>query len=130
VPPAPVKARTGRILVIDDNVDATRILRIMLELDGHSVRALNDGSAALDTIRAFDPQVVLLDIGMPGMDGYEVARRLRAEAGGAEPLLIAITGHGRDEDVRRSLAAGFDKHVVKPVERGLLQQLIAERLNR
>lgn len=120
----------GRILVIDDNVDATRILRIMLELDGHQVQVLNDGSGARDAVRAFRPDVVLLDIGMPGMDGYAVARQLRDDAGDATPLLVAITGFAHADDERRSREAGFDRHLVKPAEREVLQALIAERLAR
>ena len=120
----------GRILVIDDNVDATRILRIMLELDGHEVQVLNDGSGARDVVRAFRPDVVLLDIGMPGMDGYAVARQLRDDAGDAAPLLVAITGFAQADDERRSREAGFDRHLVKPADREALQKLIAERLAR
>jgi two-component system CheB/CheR fusion protein len=124
-------AAKGRILVVDDNVDATRIMRIMLELDGHDVRVLNDGAGALAAVQAFRPQVVLLDIGMPGMDGYAVARQLRANGGGgAAPLLIAITGFGREDDARRSLEAGFDRHLTKPVERDALQAVIADWLAR
>lgn len=127
---APGQPARGRILVVDDNVDATRIMRIMLELDGHEVQVLNHGAGALEVVRGFRPDLVLLDIGMPGMDGYAVARQLRAEAGAAQPLLVAITGFGREDDARRSLEAGFDHHVTKPVERATLQGLIADRLAR
>lgn len=120
----------GRILLVDDNVDATRIMRLMLEIDGHAVRVVNDSSAALAAAREFAPDIVLLDIGMPGLDGYGVARQLRAEGGTAQPLLVAITGHGQADDARRSREAGFDRHLTKPVERKLLQELIAQRLAR
>lgn len=121
----------GRILVVDDNVDATRIMRIMLELDGHTVRVLNESGGALTAVKEFKPQIVLLDIGMPGLDGYAVARQLRADAAAEPaPLLVAITGFGREDDARRSLDAGFDRHLTKPVEREVLQSLIAERLGR
>jgi len=131
--PAPPKATAarppkGRILVVDDNVDATRIMRILLELDGHAVQVLNHGAGALAAVREFRPDIVLLDIGMPGMDGYAVARQLREDGGEALPLLVAVTGFGREDDARRSLEAGFDRHVTKPVEREVLQGLIAQRL--
>jgi len=127
-PSLPAGAAKARILLVDDNVDATRIMRILLELDGHEVQVLNQGAAALAAVRAFRPDIVLLDIGMPDMDGYAVARQLRAEAGEALPLLVAITGFGREDDARRSREAGFDRHVTKPVEREVLQKLIAQRL--
>jgi CheY-like chemotaxis protein len=121
----------ARILVVDDNVDATRILRIMLEIDGHQVEVLNESAGALAAVRAFEPDIVLLDIGMPGMDGYAVARQLRADGEGkAMPMLVAITGFGREDDARRSLEAGFDRHLTKPVDREALQALIAQRLAR
>jgi CheY-like chemotaxis protein len=120
-------AAGARILLVDDNVDATSIMRIMLELDGHQVQVLNDGAAAAAAVRAFRPDLVLLDIGMPGMDGYEVARELRAQGGAHTPMLVAVTGFGRAGDAQRSREAGFDHHLAKPVNREALQALIARR---
>ena len=130
-PSAPAGAPSaGRILLVDDNVDATRIMRLMLEIDGHQVRVVNDSTAALAAAREFVPDIALIDIGMPGLDGYGVARLLRAEAGLPQPLLVAITGYDKPDDARRSREAGFDRHLTKPVERKLLQELIAQRLAR
>lgn len=104
-----------RILVVDDNEDAAAGLSLLLELDGHVVRAAHDGHAALEAAEEFAPDIVILDIGLPGMDGYEVARRLRERAEGPRATLIALTGYGLEEDRRRSIEAGFDHHVVKPI---------------
>jgi PAS domain S-box-containing protein len=103
-----------RVLVIDDNVDAAESLALLLRVSGHEVRTAHDGPAGLEAALAFRPEVVLLDIGLPGMNGYEVARRLRAAAELREVLLVALTGYGQEEDRRRSREAGFDRHLVKP----------------
>ncbi len=110
-----------RILVVDDNVDAAESLSILLQMSGHEVRTAHDGEAALAMVGAFRPEVVFCDIGMPGMDGYEVARRLRAleqgpraEAGRA--VLVALTGWGSADDKRLAREAGFDHHLTKPIE--------------
>lgn len=109
------KAAAGRrILVVDDNQDSAESLALLLELHGHEVRTAFAGPAALETASTFRPDVVLLDIGLPGMDGYEVARRLRADD--HRSLLVALTGYGRDDDRQRSQEAGFDHHLVKPVD--------------
>ncbi len=113
-----------RILVVDDNADAAESLAMLLRLKGHDVRTAHDGAAALDVARTFGPQVVLLDIGLPGMDGYEVARRLRREEGLKGVLLVALTGYGQEEDRRRSREAGFNRHLVKPVEPGALNEVL------
>ncbi|MFO1431875.1 MAG: ATP-binding protein [Candidatus Competibacteraceae bacterium] len=121
-----LKAETGaRILVVDDNVDVAESMAVLLELEGHQVRTVYTAHAALEAARTFRPDVVLLDIGLPGMDGYEVARRLRASPATRHVLLIALTGYGREEDRARSKAAGFDRHLVKPVEPEALNALIA-----
>jgi len=104
-----------RILVVDDNVDAAQALATMLEMEGHTIRTAGDGEEALEIAAQFQPAVVLLDIGLPRLDGYEVERRLRA-GGGAGLLLVALTGYGQYEDRRAALDAGFDCHFVKPVE--------------
>jgi PAS domain S-box-containing protein len=116
--PAPPTASPLRVLVVDDNVDAADSLAVMLELHGHAVAVAHDGPAALEAAGRFAPDVMLLDIGMPGMNGYEVAERLRQEEvrGGRRMLLVALTGWGADEDKRRAMSAGFDHHLTKPVD--------------
>jgi PAS domain S-box-containing protein len=114
-----------RVLVVDDNQDAARSLAMLMSLDGHEVEALFTPEQALQHVQQSPPEVMLLDIGLPGMNGYEVARRVRAMPGGAGIRLIALTGYGQAEDRRRALDAGFDDHLVKPVEPERLQQLLA-----
>jgi signal transduction histidine kinase len=113
---------TRKILVVDDNEDAANTLASLLALDGHEVATAYTGSQALDCARAFAPAVVLLDIGLPGIDGYEVARRIRAEHKDDAIRLIAITGYGQDTDRERARAAGFAAHLIKPVEFSALQR--------
>jgi signal transduction histidine kinase/ActR/RegA family two-component response regulator len=107
-----------RVLVVDDNVSSAQSLAMVLKLDGHEVQVTHEGEAALETVQRFRPEVVLMDIGLPGIDGYEVARRLRADAKLATGiiLLVAVTGYAEDEARRRSREAGFDHHLVKPVD--------------
>ncbi|HYH44950.1 MAG TPA: ATP-binding protein, partial [Thermoanaerobaculia bacterium] len=113
-----------RVLVVDDNADAAETVALLLRMWGYEARTANDGAQAFEVAAELDPEVVLLDIGLPGLDGYEVARRLRAGAqGGAR--LVAMTGYGRDEDRRRALEAGFDEHLVKPVEPATLRAVLA-----
>jgi PAS domain S-box-containing protein len=104
-----------RILVVDDNADAAEALALVLGARGHEVRLVTDGPSAIETAAEFRPEVVLLDIGLPGMDGYVVARRLRAESEPAGITLVALTGYGQDEDRQRARDAGFDYHLVKPI---------------
>ncbi|HLZ46963.1 MAG TPA: ATP-binding protein [Gemmatimonadales bacterium] len=115
-----------RILVVDDHRDAGESLATLLRLLGHQVRVAYDGISALEAARVFRPQVALLDIGMPGMDGIELGARLRREPELAGLLLVALTGYGRDEDRKRSGAAGFDHHLVKPVDIAALNGLLAQ----
>ena len=112
-----------RILIVEDNEDARDALRMLLELDGHAVEAAAEGAEALDLVRAKDPDVALVDIGLPGIDGYEIARRIRA-VDGKRPLLIALTGYGQPEDRRRATEAGFDSMLVKPVDPAALSELL------
>lgn len=114
--------RGRRILVVDDNVDAAVGLGRLLEQLGHSTHTAHDGLSALEMARRERPELVLLDIGLPGIDGYEVARRLRVDAECGRPQLVALTGYGQEDDRRRSMEAGFDLHLVKPV---LLSELVA-----
>ena len=116
--------RPERILVVDDNVDAAETLSRLLRLSAHEVRVAHDGLAGLAAAREMNPDVVLLDIGLPKLDGLEVARSLRARADGPRPLLVAITGFGQEEDRARTTAAGFDHHLTKPVDPKLLQTLM------
>ena len=113
-----------RVLVVDDSRDGADSLRLLLELLGAEVRVEYDGPAALDAFGAYQPEVVLLDIGMPGMDGFEVARRLRQRPESQDVTLIALTGWGQEKDRRNSEAAGFDHHLVKPVDIDALQGLL------
>jgi CheY-like chemotaxis protein len=100
------------------------MMRLMIECMGHDVRVATDGVQAVALAKEFDPQVVLLDIGMPRMDGYEAARHIRA-ALGERVLLVAVTGWGQDDDQRRAIDAGFDRHLTKPADPPVLEDLIA-----
>lgn len=113
-----------RILVVDDSKDGADSLRDVLQMLGAESRAVYDGASALAAIKTFSPTTVLLDIGMPDMDGYEVARRIRADPELAGVRLIALTGWGAESDRRRTQASGFDDHWVKPVESEKLVSLV------
>ena len=125
-PAAPIRRRPQprRILVVDDNQDAAESLAMLLRMGGHEVMVAHDGHQALAIAAIERPGVVLLDIGLPGMDGYEVCRRVRQQ-GLADAQIIAMTGYGQDRDRERSREAGFDTHTVKPVEIQELMQLLA-----
>jgi signal transduction histidine kinase len=126
-PAAPDHSARGpgrRILVVDDNRDAAESLALLLGVAGHDVRVCYDGPSALQTAPEYHPEAVLLDIGLPGMDGYEVARRLRADPDLAGMLLVALTGYGQEEDQRRARAAGFDQHLIKPADLTALTALL------
>jgi signal transduction histidine kinase len=117
-----------RILVVDDNVDAAESLAMLLRMIRHDVRVAHDGLAALAAVESDPPDLVFLDIGMPVMNGYDVARQLRQRPGLENLVLVAMTGWGQEEDRRRSHEAGFDHHLVKPVEPDALRQLLARPL--
>ena len=121
----PSDSTPKRVLVVDDNEDGARILARLLTACGHQAELAHDGPTALEAASARPPDVVLLDIGLPGMDGFEVARRLREREGPDRALLVALTGYGREEDLRRSREAGFDHHLVKPVDPQSLIDLLA-----
>jgi signal transduction histidine kinase/ActR/RegA family two-component response regulator len=123
---APAAPAPMRVLVVDDNQDAADSLGVLLDFLGYDVRVAHDGHAALAVAAVFAPALVLLDLGMPEMDGFEVARRLRAIPGGTDLVIVALTGWGQDEDRQRSQAAGFDHHLVKPTDLEALQSLLAE----
>jgi signal transduction histidine kinase/DNA-binding response OmpR family regulator len=114
-----------RVLIVDDNTDAAHSLALLMESGGHEARLCYDGPSALSEAQNFLPEVVLLDIGLPGLDGLEVARRLRAMNLSPRPLLVALTGYGQNDDVRRSQEAGFDHHLVKPADPQTLIALLA-----
>jgi len=120
---APVPVPSRKILVVDDNRDAAESLAELLSLDGHVTATAFDGPAALRAVQANPPEVILLDIGLPGMNGYELAQRLRAA--GSAARLIALTGYGQPEDRERALRAGFHHHLPKPVDPGALAQVLA-----
>ena len=124
--PERVEETTGgrRVLVVDDNVDAADSTAALLELWGHQARAVYDGPAALQAVRELCPHVVLLDIGLPGMTGYEVARQLRQMTNCPIELLAAMTGYGQDEDRRRAAEAGFDIHLTKPLDPARLREIV------
>ena len=115
-----------RILVVDDNRDAAQALKLLLESDGHEVRVAGDGAGGLALARQYEPDVALLDIGLPNMDGYELARRMREEPALEGTLLVAVTGYGQMHDRARASASGFNHHLVKPVEFSALQRLLQE----
>ncbi len=123
--PWPLKVPARSVLIVDDNQDAATCLALLLRTAGHEVRTAFDGLAALDLAQERPPDVVLLDIGMPGMDGLEVVRRLRQDLGLKQALLVALTGYGQEEDRRRSHEAGFDVHLVKPVDLNDIKDLLA-----
>jgi CheY-like chemotaxis protein len=115
-----------RILIVDDNRDAATSLGMLLELSGYKIETAYDGLGAIDAAARYQPHVVLLDIGLPGLDGYEVARRMRSEPWGTQVTLVAVTGWGQAEDRERAKDAGFDAHLLKPVDHDALVKLLAE----
>ena len=121
---APFKPR--RILVVDDNADSAKTTALLLKLEGHEVQTTFDGPTAIKAAQTFKPEIVLLDIGLPGMNGYEVAQHLREAPATKNALLIALSGYGQPEDRRRSQEAGFDHHLVKPADMNQLNALILE----
>jgi PAS domain S-box-containing protein len=113
-----------RILVVDDNRDAAESLAMLLQINGHEVRTAHDGAEGAATVAQFRPEMVLMDLGMPKVDGYEAARRIRAQPWGKELVLVALTGWGADDDRKRTYDAGFDRHLVKPVNHEALKRMI------
>jgi CheY-like chemotaxis protein len=123
----PITRRPARrILIADDNVDGAETMGMLLESDGHEVHLAHTGTEAFESAKRLKPDIVVLDIGMPDIDGYEVAQRIRHEAWGSDIVLIAITGWGQADDKRRALAAGFDRHMTKPVDPIQLEQLFEQ----
>jgi CheY-like chemotaxis protein len=130
VVPPPEVARTPsarRVLVVDDNADSAESLALLLEMSGHRVFTAHDGEAAIHAADTHRPDVVLLDIGLPKMNGHDVCRYIRAQPWGRDITLVALTGWGQETDRRRSHEAGFDGHLVKPVQPGALFELMTAR---
>jgi CheY-like chemotaxis protein len=123
--PAPRATRGARVLMVEDNPDAAESLFMILEILGHHVRMVHDGMAALEAARANVPDIALVDIGLPGMDGYDLARAVRRDPALKGVVLVALTGYGQPEDRDRAMAAGFDYHLVKPVDPDALGALVA-----
>jgi CheY-like chemotaxis protein/two-component sensor histidine kinase len=123
---APAQPTVHRILVVDDNVDGAASLALLLRLLGHQVTTASTGQSALEAVRADAPSIVLLDIGLPDMNGLEIARRMRQEPTLSQTMLIALTGYGQEDDKRRSQEAGFNAHLVKPVDLNALYALLAK----
>jgi two-component system OmpR family response regulator len=117
-----------RVLLVDDSVDAAEAMSMLLETLGHEVRVMHDGPSALAIVDDFAPEVVILDIGLPGMSGFDVARELRTRAVTKTALLIALTGYGTDSDKQATRDAGFDHHLVKPVSFAAIETVIATSL--
>jgi len=122
--PAPAAGRVLRMLIVDDNRDSAESLAMLQQMSGHETRTAHDGVHALAAAAEFQPDVVLLDIGLPGMDGFEIARRLREIPGLEKTFIAAMTGYGSEEDRQRTREAGFNEHLVKPVDPKLLQTLL------
>lgn len=118
--------RSFRILVVDDNHDSALSLAMMLSIMGHETRTAHDGESAVQTAESFLPEVMLLDIGLPKLNGYEVAQRIRQQPWGTSMYLIAVTGWGQDEDRQRSSEVGLNVHMVKPVEPAALEKLLSD----
>jgi CheY-like chemotaxis protein len=123
------KTAPVRIMIVDDNRDSADSLASLLQLDGHETQVAYSGPGALERASQFRPALVLLDIGLPGMDGYEVARMLRAAPATAQVGLVAVTGYSRSEDERRARDAGFNAHLVKPIDLNCLERIISQLPN-
>ena len=121
----PSRETSRRVLLVEDHPDAAESLQTFLEVLGHHVRVVGNGTAALDEARVNVPDLMLIDIGLPDIDGYEVARRMRQQPESKHAVLVALTGYGTFEDRQAALRAGFDDHLAKPVNPDALQDLVA-----
>jgi CheY-like chemotaxis protein len=134
-PPSPAVLKTAkmpnprRLLIVEDHPDVAESLALILQCDDHEVRIAHDGPAALKALAKFRPDVVLLDVGLPGMDGYQVARRMREEALESKLTIIALSGYGQTEDHSQSMQAGCDAHLVKPVHPNVLRSLLGAEMS-
>jgi CheY-like chemotaxis protein len=123
--PLPANGTRRRVLIVDDNADAAESIAKLLRLEGHRVETALEGAAALRIAEVLQPDVAFIDLNMPGLDGYEVARRMRTLPGGRSTRLVALTGMGKASDMERSRAAGFDLHLTKPADPAQVSQLAA-----
>lgn len=114
-----------RILVVDDNKDTAESLAMLIEMSGHDVRMAYDGLQALEVVDEFRPRVIFLDIGLPKLNGFDTCRRIREQPWGKDMMVVALTGWGQEEDRRKAMEAGFDEHVVKPMDYGKLVKILA-----
>jgi CheY-like chemotaxis protein len=121
-----MERQVRRILIVDDNQDSVETMAVLLKIFGHVVATAQDGMEAVETARAFRPDIALLDLSMPKLNGYDAARRMREESGQSNLLLVALTGWAGEEAKRRSMEAGFDVHMVKPIDFAALEKLVAE----
>jgi len=124
-PQAEPEKKRLRVVLVDDNKDAAETMAMLVRIWGHDVATASEGAAALELVDRYRPDVILLDIGLPGMNGYEVARKIREDERNRNVVLVAMTGYGQAEDRERSREAGFGVHLVKPVQPEVLQQLLA-----
>jgi signal transduction histidine kinase/DNA-binding response OmpR family regulator len=125
--PAPAHAQAGkRVLIVDDNIDACETLAMMLELLGQQTRQAHEGNGALKAAQEYNPELIFMDIGLPGLTGHEVVERMRGELGMKDTYIVALSGYGTEEDRRKSLVAGFDNHFVKPLDPSTLPSVLAE----
>jgi CheY-like chemotaxis protein len=131
VPSTPVEPRLAggsrslHVLLVEDNPDAAESFTLLLELGGHELRVAHEGREALAIVEEFSPDIAFVDVGLPGIDGYELAARLRAHPSCHSSVLVALTGYGREEDKRRASGAGFDHHLTKPVDYDTVDRLLA-----
>ena len=113
------------ILIVDDNVPSAETLALLIGFSGYTTQVAHDGVEALRVAEAHKPDVVLLDLNLPGMDGFEIARQLRQKETSRDAMLVAVTGYGQEDDRRRTSEAGFKHHLVKPIDLGLLEQILS-----
>jgi CheY-like chemotaxis protein len=114
-----------RVLIVDDNIDAAETLAMMLELLGQQTRQAHEGDGALKAAVEYKPELIFMDIGLPGLSGHEIASRMRGELGMTDTYIVALSGYGTEEDRRKSLYAGFDSHLVKPLDPSTLPSILA-----
>jgi CheY-like chemotaxis protein len=125
IPALAITSRVHRVLIVDDNEDSAESMMMLARSWGHEVAVANDGPAALTLALTFQPHIAMVDIGLPGMDGYEIARRLRKASLDRDLYLMALTGYGRPDDIRLARAAGFDEHLIKPTNLDQLRRMLA-----
>ena len=125
IQPPPQRAKSCRVLLVDDNVDAAQTVAMLLDMSGHQCRMAHDGPTGLDAALAWQPDVILLDIGLPGLNGFEVAKLIRQQPLLENVVLVALTGYGLEADRQRSREAGFNHHLVKPADFDEIEKILA-----